>query len=148
MHKDSQWLYYKTKIDSCKALFSLLRMSVNLNFVYTLDHIVVSKTTLVCIAAYVHPECFILINLDQLVTKQATAMANSNRMSKFFLYLGCVYIFLQQTVCIPICTTFGHSIWASHHGSNAPYIIATMLVFVGQNQCMHGDSQGLYYKTE
>ena len=40
-----------------------------------------------CTAAYnanaqCHPECF---NLDQLVTKQAAATANSNRMSKFFL---------------------------------------------------------------
>ena len=47
----------------------------NLNFV---DHIVVSKTTLVCTATYnadAHPECFIL---DQSVTGTTTAMANSN----------------------------------------------------------------------
>ena len=25
------------------------------------------------------------------------------------------------------CTTLGHSIWASHHGSNAPYIIIIKL---------------------
>ena len=40
--------------------------------IWIVHHIVVSKTTLVCTAAYAHPECFIL---DQLVKKQATAMA-------------------------------------------------------------------------
>ena len=49
----------------------------NMNFVYTLHHIVDSKTTLAYTAAYnanTHPECFILVNLDQSVTKQATAI--------------------------------------------------------------------------
>ena len=82
MEIHSQWLYYKTKI-GCKALFFLLRMSVNtsekMKKRQNLNHIVVSKTTLVCTAASNADA-----HLDQSVTKQATAMANSNRISKLF----------------------------------------------------------------
>ena len=47
------------------------------NFSYTLNHSVVSKTTLVCTAVYnaiTHSKWFIQINLDQSATKQATAI--------------------------------------------------------------------------
>ena len=41
-----------------------------MNFVYTPNHTVVSKTTLVCTTVYnanTHSEQFVLINLDQLI---------------------------------------------------------------------------------
>ena len=50
------------------------RKGQNLNFVYTPNHNVISKTTLVSAAVYnvnTHSEWFIQINLDQSVTKQA-----------------------------------------------------------------------------
>ena len=59
-----------------KHYFSLLRMSVNtcenekrqnLNFIYTLHHTVLSKTTLACTILLTH--IFILMNLHQSVTK-------------------------------------------------------------------------------
>ena len=56
----------------------------NLNLVYTLYHIVVSKTTLVCTATYnanIHLECFIL----QSATKQAINVCKLQLNEKFFL---------------------------------------------------------------
>ena len=72
---DSKALIFSTS-DVSKHLWKNVKKK-NLNFVYTLHHIAVSKTTLACTAANsanTHTECFVLVNLDQPVTKQATAI--------------------------------------------------------------------------
>ena len=59
------------------AVSLLEKKRQNLNFAYTLHHIVVTKNPLGCAAAYnaiTHPQCFILVNLDHSVTKQATTI--------------------------------------------------------------------------
>ena len=88
----------------------------------------VSKTTLACTAAYnanIHHECFILVNLDQSVTKQATAIIYykcrqiATKWANFFLLrMRLVYLWkkvkkTKSQVCIhsqPHCGQTNHTI--------------------------------------
>ena len=105
-----------------KSTYEKSKKGQNLNFVYTLHHIVGSQTTLPVLS-----HCLYYIEASVCVT---------------------------VWVCTPMCTTLGHSIWASHHGSNALYIHHSNTVFFFffwffvcfffcRIKSMHGDSQWL-----